>query len=1127
MIQKTTIPISFSQGLDTKTDPKQVQMGKFLSLQNTIFQNGGLLQKRNGYAPLTSVSSTTAYLTTLNDNLIAIGDRISAYSSTLSQRFAKGAISPCSLSVLPLVRNALDQVQCDSVVSDGLVCTVYTESYLTDSATVTQYFVVIADAVTGQNITQPVAIPPIATGAISGSSRVFVVGGYFVIVSQVLVSSTSYLQYVSIPVSQPISPISGGVNVSAAQNVTSEAYVPISSNPGWDASVVQGTAGGVLVVAYNTTVGAQGIHVAALTVQQIAQNLATAVIKDFANAAYIGAIVSTCVDETTSPEIVYVSFWNNGTTNGYTFAVYLTGGESVTIGTQFGPQEVISGVTCVNLASAAQNGDALVFSEVSNNYSYDNSIPTHFINGVSVSSAGSVGTPYVSVRSVGLASKAFVVDGTIYYLAAYQSPYQPTYFLMNGILSGETFPVIVAKLAYENGGGYLTLGLPSATVTDDVAQFSYLYKDLVEALATQNNTSQTTTGGVYAQTGVNMASIEIGTQAIDAAEIAQNLQISGGFLSHFDGLYPVEHNFFLWPDSIEVLYNDDSTVTPTGTTTTGSKVITLLSDASDIAPGMTITGTAIPSGTTVVLINGSNLTMSAAATGGHSGETLTIQGNIAAAPQSGTDAGPDTYYYQVIYEWTDNQGNTYMSAPSIPVSVDTTGASGTAGSVTITGPMLRLTQKIFTPVKILIYRWSVKYSIYYQVTSIDQPLLNNTSVDSFSFVDPFPDLDIVGNSIIYTTGGVVEDVNAPATNLMTLADSRLWLVDAEDPNLLWFSKVCIEGVPVEMSDLLTFFVAPTIGSEGSTGPITALAPMDGNLILFKENAIYYINLTAGGPDNTGANSQYSQPIFVTSIVGCANQSSIVLTQEGLMFQSNKGIWILNRGLGISYVGSPVEAFNSSVVTSAAALPSTNRVVFTLNTGQTLMYDYFYQQWGTWVGAPAIGGTIYQGLHTILNQYGQILQETPGVYLDGSNPVLLSFLTGWIQLQGISGYQRIYELQLLGQYFSPHLLNVQMGYDFGALSEQVTIDPINQTGVYGSDQLYGQTSPWGGPPSLEQWRIQPATQKCQAFQFSLQEIFDPSYGTTAGAGFTLSALTCVLGVNRGYRPVKAATTAGTS
>jgi hypothetical protein len=246
-----------------------------------------------------------------------------------------------------------------------------------------------------------------------------------------------------------------------------------------------------------------------------------------------------------------------------------------------------------------------------------------------------------------------------------------------------------------------------------------------------------------------------------------------------------------------------------------------------------------------------------------------------------------------------------------------------------------------------------------------------------------------------------------------------------------------------------------------------------------------------------------------------------------MFQSGKGIWIVGRDLSVSYIGAPVEQFNSSIVQSAVNVPLTNQVRFTLDTGQTLLYDYYFAQWGTFVGVPAISSCLYQDYHTFLNAAGGVLQESPGTYVDGANPVLMSFLTGHIQMQGLSGYQRIYELLLLGQYESPHLLDFRIGYDFGALSEQVTITPTNQTGVFGSDQLYGQTSPFGGPSDLEQWRIQPGTQKCQAFQIQLTEIYDPSYSTQAGAGFTLSALTCVLGFNRGYRPIKAANVAGTS
>ena len=122
----------------------------------------------------------------------------------------------------------------------------------------------------------------------------------------------------------------------------------------------------------------------------------------------------------------------------------------------------------------------------------------------------------------------------------------------------------------------------------------------------------------------------------------------------------------------------------------------------------------------------------------------------------------------------------------------------------------------------------------------------------------------------------------------------------------------------------------------------------------------------------------------------------------------------------------------------------------MDSGETLMFDYYYSQWGEFSGIPGISSCIYSGLHTFINKYGEVFQETPNFYLDGTNPVLLSFVTGWIQLAGINGYQRVFEFIINGDYITPHLLDCQLGYDFGALSENAEITPTNFTGVYGSE-----------------------------------------------------------------------------
>lgn len=1020
-LNKQALDISFAQGLDQKTDPFRVQAGKFQKLQNSVFKKGGQLTKRNGYGVLASLfsaqpaspsvtASPSSYITTLNNNLTLVGNSIQAYNEGNKTWITKGSITPQSISTSPLIRNNLNQTQCDAALApNGLLCTVYTEL---NNATSTMKYAV-SDSVTGQNIVAPTALVNA-----TGSPRVFLLGNNFIIGY----TATNNLNYIAVNVSDP---------TIVTSPVTIDAYTP-SSGLNWDAVFV----GNQLFIAYFTTAGGDSVKIKTLSLGLVLSSAITKV------TGAVAATTTITIDNSTPNNPL---IWILQTVSGSRIVAYFVldryGNTVLTTHTaNLGP----FGSSLVSITGLAQNGICTVFAEVANNYSYDSGIPSHYIYSAGLTQAGGFNpAPYNVIRSVGLASKVFQTNNTFYFMAAYQSPFQNTYFMVNGSLSTADAPVICSKLAYENGGGYLTLGLPSAQVIANTVTFPYLFKDLVEALNTINNSQQTTAGGIYSQTGINLATIAFTSLDIDTAEIAKTLHLSGGFLGMYDGYLPVEQNFFLWPDSVEV----------TGSTSSG---------------------------------------------------LMTAQ----------------QYFYQAVYEWSDNNGNIYRSAPSIPVTVTTTGSTS---SVTVNVPTIRLTMKTNNPVKIVIYRWSTANQTYYQVTSITAPTLNSTTTDSIAYVDTLADSSIIGNNIIYTTGGVVEDVNGPATNIMTLFDTRLWLVDAEDPNLLWYSKQVIEATPVEMSDLFTLYIAPNTGTASSTGPITALAPMDDKLIIFKKDAIYYIN--GSGPDNTGANSQYSQPVFITSTVGCNNQQSAVLTPTGLMFQSDKGIWLLDRSLNSSYIGAPVNDFNDSSVNSAVNVPGTNQIRFTLDTGETLMYDYYYQQWGTFIGVPAVSSCLYQGLHTYINSYGLAFQETPGAYLDGSNPVLLSFTTSWLNMAGLQGYERAFYFYLLGVYLSPHKLQMQIAYDYNSSPVQSDIiTPVNFSSSVPSP--FGDTpAPFGSMSNIEQWKIHMKRQKCQSFQITLNEVFDPSLGTIAGAGLTLSGINLVVGAKKGWKPIRASNTIG--
>lgn len=1093
-IVKQSVDISFAKGVDTKTDPWRVSIGNFLSLENMVFTTAQRLTKRNGYGSLTPLPQLATYLTTFNENLTAIGSSLQAYSSSTMEWFNKGTLQPVELETLSLIRSNTNQSQVDTAVSNGLVCTVYTDQTPTSLST-PRYLYAIADAVTGQNIINPTLIPPL-TGVVTGSPRVFVLGAYFIVVFTNVISGNSHLQYIAIGTANPNIVT---VNADISANYT--------SSPGlsWDGATFENN----LYIAYNTVAGGQSIQIKYLTALLSLSNATT-----YSNAGKVTATLMSVTIDTFNPSnpIIWAAYYDSGSSTGYAFAVNATLGKVLVV-----PAEIITSGTISNITSVALNGVLTVYYEVDNNYGYDSSIPTHYISTVTCTQSGTVGSPSILVRSVGLASKAFIVNGAYYFVAAYQSQFQPTYFLINGL--GQ----VVSRFAYSNGGGYDVLGLPSVTVNGTLAQLGYLIKDFI----TSANTSQDlsiTKSGIYSQTGINLISFVIGTSHVVPAEIAQTLSLSGGFLWEYDGYLPVENNFFVWPDNVEgTPHNTGGAMVPqeyqyqvvyTWTNNQGNiefsaPSIPTIVDMSSNNPAFTQPTALTP---TAAFTVGTTTAVVSSATGLAVGQYIidtTTPGSIEAF----------TYIIKIVGTTiTVNQPFSGTSTTDSLSTVDTC-------SVTLNIPTLRLTYKLANPVKIEIFRWSTAQEEFFQITSISSPLINNPAVDYVTYTDTQADNQILGNSLIYTTGNVIENVGAPSFNALTLFDDRLWGIDAEDPNLLWYSKQVIETTPVEMSDLLTIYVAPSIASQGSTGNMKCLAPMDDKLIIFKSDALYYINGT--GPDNTGSNSQYSEPLFITSVVGSANQQSIVFMPQGLMFQSDKGIWLLGRGMEVSYIGAPVEVYTkTAIVQSALAIPGTTQVRFTLDSGITLMYDYFFQQWGTFAGVPAISSTLYQDLHTFINASGNVYQETPGKYLDGSNPVVMQFVTSWINLAGLQGYQRSYFFYMLGQYITPHFLQCGIAYDYNpSITQSTIITPNNYSLPYGGDSPYGQGNPYGGPGDIEQWRIFLANQRCQSIQLTIQEIYDASLGVPAGEGLRMSGINMLISTIRPFRAQPANVSAG--
>jgi hypothetical protein len=1053
-LDKQSLQINFSKGLDLKTDPFQLDFGNFLELENAVFNKGKLLAKRNGFADLPELPAPAVFATTFNGNLTAIGENLLALSAGSQTWLTKGAIQTLRLETMALVRSNTSQTQVDTAISDnGFVCTVFTDSVPSSGVASFLYKYVIADSVTGQNIVAPTLI-----GTVTGAPRVFYLGKYFIIVFP---NSTS-LQYIAINSVVPTS-------VTSPVTITSQYLASTISNIAYDGVVANNN----LYVAWNATDGGGAVRV-----NRLDSFLTLYAGVDYAT--YSGDYFSVTADTTTATPTIWVTFQDRATSLGYSLAV------NQELTAILAPTQITSLETITNITTAARSNVLYFYYEIPTAYIFNSSIPTYTIRKNTVTISGTLGTVADLKRSVGLASKAFTFGDDDFFLSVYQSDNQATFFLLNSL------GTIVSKLAYANAGGYLAYGLPSFTLSDNEASVGYLVKTTVDAV---NKTQGATINGIYSQIGANLVKFTLDTSDISAAELGKNLHLSGGILWAYDGYQLTEQGFHLYPDNVAAV--STANFVRNGTTTNLSPIITAIASTFNLAIGMNVSGAGIPVNSRIIAITGSTVTLNNNASSSAAGVAITYSGNMT----------NQQYYYQVTYEWSDNQGNIFRSAPSLPVSV----APSANNFVILSIPTLRMTAKTQNPVKLVVYRWSTAQQTYYQTTSILLPILNDTTIDEINFTDINADSTIVGNNILYTTGGVVENIGPPAFDAVTIFKNRLWGITSENKNLLWYSKPLLEATPVEMSDLFTVYVAPVVSAQGApgSGPTTAISAMDDKLIMFKEDCIYY--LTGTGPDITGANNDFSEPTFVTGVVGCSNQQSIVFTPKGLMFQSSKGIWLLGRDLSTTYIGAQVENFNSSVVLSAVNIPDTNQVRFTLDTGETLMYDYFYDQWGTFTGVSAITSTIYQGQHTIINSFDQVRQERPGFYLDGSRPVNIKVKTAWLNPAGLQGYERAYFMYLLGVYLSPHTLSVGIAYDYNDAVTQVSeIMPINYAPKYGGAPLYG-SDVYGGPGKPEQHRVFFDQQKCQAFQITISENYDPSFGVAAGAGLTISGLNMIIGV----------------
>ncbi len=499
----------------------------------------------------------------------------------------------------------------------------------------------------------------------------------------------------------------------------------------------------------------------------------------------------------------------------------------------------------------------------------------------------------------------------------------------------------------------------------------------------------------------------------------------------------------------------------------------------------------------------------------------------------------ETVEYQSVYEWFDAQGQWHQSAPSISavayiMGLVTLAAPGSPASqyppvgtvippnavpVIATLP-LNLTQKnsilgATSDVDIAIYRTQSDPSsnpddvVLYRVTS-PTDILFNTPLTTVPVVfdDYSDDLTIASNQPIYTTGGALPYDGPPACSIVINHQDRLWLSGLEDSSLTWWSEQFNNGAGVAFSSAQTIRVNPIVGQIVG-GPLTSLASMDGNIILFEQNQIWLVS--GVGTDQFGNGQPFTQPQLVSSNIGCRDVGSMVLMQDGLIFKSTQGFYLLARSLQAIYLPDE-EADNDTIVSAATLLGNSKQARFLTTNGATLLLDFFNYidgqppgyAWGSFENHEGYDSILYDGIYYYVNKANSLVfEEDEGVYSDDGAAFSMSMTTAWIKFDGVQGFGVIWRFLLKGTFPTGTSMKVQIAYNYNPTIVD-TFDVPAQT-----SQQY-------------QLKVYPSRPHCESMQITIQDI--PTL--VADQTWSLDAIDLEVGVRKGtYKNIGNGQTAG--
>ncbi len=332
------------------------------------------------------------------------------------------------------------------------------------------------------------------------------------------------------------------------------------------------------------------------------------------------------------------------------------------------------------------------------------------------------------------------------------------------------------------------------------------------------------------------------------------------------------------------------------------------------------------------------------------------------------------------------------------------------------------------------------------------------STGFYTLTDTLSDATLATQPLLFRQPGTANSSvdRYPPPPGMVICQHKDRLFTTDHYGRVYYSSFFVDGETAWFNPVFSFF------THGGTGLCTGMVSMDGRLFIFKRDSIFVVD-GDGPPEGGVAGNEFSPPQRLATEYGCVDHRSIVVTTEGIVYRSPRGIEILTRSLQVKWLGERVQdTVDAHEKITGALLDAFGRVRIGLAVtdsgtatqagidGCELVYDFPSDCWTISRQSDHAGdyGRCFQDMvmadiigagETVCYADGSrgVRYTDPSSGLDGGvSYIPWTVETGWIKT-GQQARQRVYGVLLLAKKLTNHAVRISLAYDYVDSYTQVT------------------------------------------------------------------------------------------